>query len=148
MKEVDVITEIVINRPVQKVAEFAADPDNATSWYINIKSVEWLTPKPLRLGSRIAFRAQFLGRKLAYVYEVAEHIPGRKFVMRTADGPFPMETTYGWEPAGENATRMSLRNRGKPAGFSRLFAPFMERMMRKANRKDLETLKRVLEGKG
>src|SRR3954469_25605411 len=109
MKTVDVKTEILINRPITEVARFAADPDNATKWYVNIKSVEWKTPKPLRVGSLIAFKAKFLWKELAYIYEIVENIPDKKFVMRTADGPFPMETTYGWESLDEKKTRMTLR---------------------------------------
>jgi hypothetical protein len=151
MKAVDVNTEIIINCPVEKVAKFASDPCNATKWYVNIKSVECLTveagksPKPLQIGSRIAFTAQFLGKKLVYTYEVVENIPNKKFVMRTADGPFPMETTYTWESITSNSTRMTLRNRGVPSGFSKLFAPFMAIMMRKANNNDLKMLKSALE---
>src|SRR4051812_19505249 len=112
MKEVDVITAVTINAPLATVAEFAANPDNATKWYVNIKSVEWRSPRPLQKGSLIAFKAQFLGKQLAYVYEVLDHVPYNKFVMRTADGPFPMETTYFWEKINDNSTRMTLRNRG------------------------------------
>jgi hypothetical protein len=142
---VDVVTEIVIERPRAEVAAFAGDPSNAPSWYVNIKSVEWQTPPPLAVGSRMAFVAQFLGRRLAYTYEVAELVVGERLVMRTAHGPFPMETTYAWEAVSEAATRMTLRNRGEPSGFSKLAAPFMAGAMRRANRKDLEQLKAVLE---
>ena len=142
---VDVVTEIEIARPRAQVADYAADPDNATAWYENIKSVEWQTPPPLAVGSRFAFVAQFLGRRLAYTYEVVDHVPGDRFVMRTAQGPFPMETTYIWQDAGDGATRMTLRNRGEPAGFSKLSAPMVAAAMRRANRKDLERLKRILE---
>lgn len=141
---VDVLTSIEINRPAHEVSAYASNPDNATEWYENIKSVEWKTPKPLTVGSRVAFVAHFLGRKLAYTYEVTEMSDAR-FVMRTAEGPFPMETTYEWEKVDDNTTRMRLRNRGTPSGFSKLFAPFMSRMMRKANEKDLRALKAVLE---
>ena len=144
---VDVRTEIEIARPPAEVAAFAADPDNATAWYRNIESVEWETPRPLAVGSRIAFTARFLGRRLAYTYEVVAHVDGERFVMRTAQGPFPMETTYAWRDAGPGGTHMSLRNRGTPTGFPRLLAPLMAPAMRRANRKDLQTLKELLEGR-
>jgi uncharacterized protein YndB with AHSA1/START domain len=130
---VDVRTEVEIARPRGDVAAYAADPDNATSWYENIKAVEWETPRPLGVGSRIAFVAEFLGRTLSYTYEIRELAPGERLVMNTAQGPFPMETTYTWEDAGEAGTRMTLRNRGEPAGFKRAAAPLMARAMRRAN---------------
>jgi uncharacterized membrane protein len=142
---IDVVTDIVIQRPRSEVAEYAADPDRATDWYSNIKSVEWETPKLLAVGSRFAFVAGFLGRRLVYTYEVRELAPGERFVMSTAQGPFPMETTYTWADAGAGSTRMSLRNRGEPAGFSKLVAPFMGFAVRRANRKDLRRLKELLE---
>jgi hypothetical protein len=113
---------------------------------VNIRSVQWQTPRPLQIGSRFAFVAQFLGRRLEYVYQVVEYTPDKRLVMRTADGPFPMETTYEWEPT-ETATRMTLRNRGTPSGFSRIMAPFMSAAMRRANQKDLAALKALLEAK-
>jgi uncharacterized protein YndB with AHSA1/START domain len=145
---VDVITETVINRAPAQVAAYAGDPSNAPQWYVNIKSVDWKTPPPMRVGSKLAFVAQFLGRRLAYTYEVVDLVPGRRLVMKTAEGPFPMETTYTWEPAGEGQTRMTLRNRGEPAGFSKIAAPFMAVAMRRANQKDLAHLKSVLERRG
>jgi uncharacterized membrane protein len=142
---VDVMTEIVIDRPVTDVAAFAGDPQNAPKWYVNIKSVEWKTLPPLSIGSRIAFVANFLGRRLAYTYEVVEWVPAARMMMRTNEGPFPMETTYTWEAASHATTRMTLRNRGEPAGFGKLVAPFMAMAMRSANRKDLAKLKAILE---
>lgn len=143
---VDVMTEVVIERPREVVAAFAGDPANAPRWYVNIKSVEWQTAPPLAVGSRLAFVARFLGRRLAYTYEIVELVPESRLVMRTAEGPFPMETTYTWELAGEGRTRMTLRNRGAPSGFSKLLAPFMETAMRRANQQDLARLKGLLEG--
>jgi uncharacterized membrane protein len=142
---VDVQTEIKIERPRSEVAAYAADPDNATSWYENIKAVEWETPRPLVVGSRIVFVAQFLGRTLTYTYEIKELVPGERLVMSTAQGSFPMETTYTWEDSTEGATRMALRNRGGPAGFKVLAAPLMSRAMRRANEKDLRRLKQIVE---
>jgi uncharacterized membrane protein len=144
---IDVQTEIEIDRPRGEVAAYASDPDNATAWYENIKSVEWRSPKPLSVGSRIDFVAEFLGRRLSYTYQVEEMIPGERFVMSTAEGPFPMETTYTWQETPTGGTKMMLRNRGEPSGFSRLAAPMMASAMRRANRKDLARLKASLESR-
>jgi uncharacterized membrane protein len=144
---VDVSTEIVISRPRSEVAAYASDPDNAASWYQNIESVEWKTPKPLTVGSQVAFVARFLGRRLSYTYQVTELVPGERFVQRTSEGPFPMETTYTWEDDPAGGTRMKLRNRGEPSGFSSFAAPVMASAMRRANQKDLAQLKAILEAR-
>jgi uncharacterized protein YndB with AHSA1/START domain len=144
---VDVLTEIVIDRPCAQVAAYAGDPSHAPQWYANIETVEWRTPEPVALGSRMDFVARFLGRRLAYTYEVVELVPGERLVMRTAQGPFPMETTYTWQPIDPASTRMTLRNRGEPAGFAKVTAPMMAASIRRANQKDLVNLKRILEGR-
>ena len=142
---VDVLTEIEIARPRGEVAAYAVEPDNATSWYANIKAVEWKSARPLVAGSRIAFVAKFLGRRLEYTYEVIDFVAGVRFVMKTAKGPFPMETTYTWDDTVSGGTRMTLRNRGEPTGFSKVAAPIMAGAMRRANRSDLARLKALLE---
>lgn len=144
---VDVTTETVIDRPVDEVAAYATDPTNAPEWYANIESVDWQTPPPARVGSKVAFVARFMGRRLEYTYELAELVPNERLVMRTEQGPFPMETTYTFSPAGEGKTRMTLRNRGEPSGFGKLMSVFMAPAMRRATTKDLAKIKAILESR-
>lgn len=143
--KVDVTTEIVIDRPVREVSAYAADPDNGPSWYANIRSVEWKSEPPLQQGSLVAFVAQFLGRRLAYTYEIS-HTQSRPAAGDAHPGrPVPMETTYTWAEESPTTTRMTLRNAGEPAGFSTVAAPVMSRAMRRANCKDLANLKAILD---
>jgi uncharacterized protein YndB with AHSA1/START domain len=142
---VDVVTKIEIARPREEVARYASDPTKAPEWYQNIQSIEWRTEPPLEVGSQVAFVASFLGRRLAYTYEVRELEAGKRLVMSTADGPFAMETTYTWDDASGGGTRMTLGNRGEPSGFSKIAAPMLVGAMRRANRQDLARLKRILE---
>lgn len=144
---VDVLTEIVIARPLHEVAEYVADPSNAPEWYANIESVQWQTEPPVAVGSRMDFVAHFLGRRLAYTYEIVELVPHERLVMRTAQGPFPMETSYRWSAPDNRSTHMTLRNRGEPSGFAGVAAPLMSAAMRRANQKDLERLKSLLESR-
>jgi len=145
MKPVDVITAIDIDRPRHAVAAFATDPDRAPAWYANIDRVAWQTERPLNIGTRLAFVARFLGRTLSYTYEVTDFVPGERLVMATVEGMFPMETTYTWVDLPGGRTSMTLRNRGAPSGFAGLTAPVMAAAMQRANRKDLATIKSLLE---
>lgn len=142
---VDVRTEIEIARPREEVAAYACDPDNAVKWYENIKQVGWKTAKPAAVGSKIQFVAQFLGKRIAYTYEIREFTPGERLVMSTHEGPFPMVTTYSFSDTPGGGTRMVLRNRGNPSGFSKIAAPAMAAAVRRANQKDLALLKNLLE---
>ena len=145
MAAVDVLTDIVIERPRRDVAAYVCDPDNATTWYANIDSVRWKSPRPAVTGSRMEFVARFLGRTLNYTYEVIDLVAEEHFIMRTTEGPFPMETTYSWTDTTDGFTRMTLQNRGEPTGFSRAATPLMSMAMRRANTKDLLRLKGILE---
>ena len=143
--DVDISTERTIRTPRAIVSAFAADPNNVTRWYDKIRSVEWLTAEPIQLGSQIVFVARFLQRTLRYTYEVIDYVETERLVMRTADGPFPMETTYIWADTNGTDTRMVLRNRGNPSGFSKFVAPLIVPAMRRANRRDLSQLAKLLE---
>ncbi len=142
---VDVLTETMIAVPVAQAWSFAVDPTTAPQWYANIDRVELLADEPLGLGSRMRFHARFLGRALAYTYEVVEYEALQVFTMTTQQGPFPMTTTYRFTAPDTSSTVMRLRNHGTPTGFGALAAPAVAAAMRRANRADLARIRRILE---
>jgi len=142
---IDVSTEIDINCSRDKVAEYSANPDNAPKWYDNIKAAKWKTPRPLKVGSQIVFKAKFLGKALVYIYEISEYAAEQRMVMKTLVGPFPMETIYTWKSIDGNVTRVSLRSKGSPVGLSKLLTPLFSFAIKKANNKDLQRLKQIIE---
>jgi hypothetical protein len=144
---IDVRTDLDIDLPRTEVAAYASDPDNAMSWYANIKAVEWKTTPPLEEGSRIVFAAEFLGKRIEYTYEVTAFEPGERLVMSASAAPFPMETTYTWEDSPSGGTKMSLRNRGGPSGIARFASPLMALQVRRSTQRDLHHLREVLEGR-
>jgi uncharacterized protein YndB with AHSA1/START domain len=142
---VDVLNTVVIDRPVGDVSQYAADPDNAPQWYETSRLSSGTQRVRCKSGLEPISSRAFRGRRLACTYEVVELVPGRRLTMRTPGPRFPMETTYTWDDE-HGATRMALRNRGTPSGFSAWLAPLMSLMVGRANRKDLALLKRRLEG--
>lgn len=142
---VDVSTEIIINLPKEKVVEFASDPRNVPNWCTHIKSVEWNNEAPLRAGAKLVFNEQVMRRRKQHVYEVVEIIPGQKVIMKSHSNGMRMETTVAWQAISENTTCMTLRNRGVPIAFSKSIAPLLKLAIRKASRRNLKQLKRMLE---
>ncbi len=145
MAPIDVTTQVEIARPRAEVAAYAVDPDHASEWTANLTSVQWRTPPPLQVGSRLGFTGRLMGSPLEYTYEVRELRPGVRLTMSTEEGPFPMETTYEWSDAPGGGTVMTLRQRGEPAGFSKVSAPLVARAVARSGRKDLRRLKAILE---
>jgi uncharacterized membrane protein len=142
---VDVSTEIIINLPKEKVVEFASDPRNVPNWCTHIKSVEWNNETPLRAGAKLVFNERIMRRPQQHVYEVVEIIPGQKVIMKSQSNGMRMETTVAWQAISENTTCMTLRNRGVPLAFSKSIAPLLKLAIRKASRRNLKQLKRMLE---
>lgn len=138
---IDVTTAIVVARPPGVVAGFAADPANAPVWLPHVERVEWHTPPPHRVGTRFAL----VLKTMTCAYEITEHEPGVTLTMRTDDGPFPMETTYAWEPIDGGATRMTIRTRAWPTGVRRPLGGFIAAATRRATQQDLRELKDLLE---
>ena len=143
--QVDVLSETVIHRPVDEVAAYAADPTNAPDWYEHIDSVEWETEPVVRVGARAAYGAHFLGKRLAYTYEIVEHEPGTRLRMRTTESPFPMDVDYQLEPAGPGQTRASVRVRGAGRGMYGMPGFLQGPMVRRSVQGDLGRLKRIVE---
>ena len=142
---VDVEVHTMINRPRPEVAGYCCDPDNVTAWYANVKAVQWETDGPLSVGSRLRFTSDFLGRRLTYTYQVVELVPSERLVMRSDQSPFRMETAYTFQDAPDDATWVTVRNRGEPTAYAGLAPPIVATAIRRAASQDLARLKAILE---
>jgi uncharacterized membrane protein len=143
---VDVTATATIDRPREEVAAYLRDPANDTTWIGGLRSARLLTPGPVAVGSQVERIAGFLGRRVQYVNEVTE-LTGDRLVMRSVRSPFPMRVTYGYRPAGDGATEVSVRVEGDAGRFYALAAPLLGLAVRRSIVRDLRNLKRVLEGR-
>ena len=142
--DVQVHTEIA--RPRETVADYLFDWRNDTAWIGGISEARRADEGDFGVGSRVARIAHFLGKRIEYVNEVVELEPGRRLVMRSVQGPFPMRVTYEVEDT-DGGTRVRLRNQGDARRVYRFAGPFIARAVRRATQRDLGRLKRIVESR-
>lgn len=126
------------------VAEYACDWRHDPDWIGALAEVELVTEPPFGVGSRVARTGIFLGRRIEYVNEVAEYVPGERLVMRSVKAPFPMTVTYEFADA-DDGTIMRIRAQGDASGFYRLAGPLLSVAVERSIRGDLGRLRRTLE---
>lgn len=141
----DVTTEIEIARDCDHVAVYAFNPANDPVWIGGIVEAEQLTPGPIGKETQVRRQARFLGRRIDYVLAVSEFVAGRRMVMESVEGPFPMRVTYEFEPAGSEQTRARIRVQGTASKFYGITDWLMAPMVRRNISKDLKQLKGLLE---
>ena len=141
---IDTTAVITVGHPRQEVAAYLTDPANDPRWIGGLRSARLLTAPPVGVGSQVERVARFLGRRVEYVNEITE-LSGTRLAMRSVRSPFPMRVTYGFEDAGAAGTEVSVRVEGDAGRMYRLADPVLARLVRRSVRRDLRTLKRVLE---
>jgi hypothetical protein len=117
MKPIGVSTVIDIARPGDEVAAYVSDADNAPSAAREYRACGLADRQAT--GNRYPPRlcGSLLGSDSLHTYEVIDFVPDERLVMATAEGPFPVETTYTWTGLPGHRTQMVLRHRGMPIGL-------------------------------
>jgi uncharacterized membrane protein len=140
---IDTRAVIAVGRPRDEVAAYLRDPANDPSWIGGLRSARLVSDPPVGVGSRVERVASFLGRRIEYVNEITE-LTATRLAMRSVRSPFPMRVTYGYDAAGAG-TEVSVRVEGDASRLYRLVDPLLAVLVRRSVRRDLRTLKRVLE---
>lgn len=144
---ISIRNEIVINKPILEVSNYSADPTNSIKWCKRIISIQWKTPKPIQLNSKIAYKSKFIGAVISYTYEVVFFEENKKLMLKIKEGMLPLSTTFAWNSIDENTTIMTITTIGKLKMFSTILSPFASSIMKQRNKKDLKKLKETLENK-
>jgi uncharacterized membrane protein len=142
---VNIKAEIFIEKPILEVFEYISDPNNAIDWLKNTISIQWKTPKPVQLNSKIAVKTNYFGKEMFYMYEVVFIEEGKKIMMKTKEGFLPMMTTYHCIDVDENTTLVKIDVKGNPTGFLKYFSLIINMVMKNSYKKSLLKLKKIVE---
>ena len=117
---------VEINRPVEEVFSYAADPEHFPEWSGIILEAHKEKPGPPAEGERFTTVSKFLGRRFETPFEVTAHEPNRRQAHRSTGGPLPQEYTSTFEETAGGGTRMTQVVEGEPGGFFRLAGPLLQ----------------------
>ena len=145
---IEVTASIDVRRPSEEVFAFLADMANNPRWQNGMRSCEWTSEPPLRLGSTYDQVASFLGKEIRSSFEVTEFEPGRRIRIRSTGGSMPIDVTRTVEPADDRSTTVAAVVRGDASGLFRIAEPVMRALVRRSVQRDYDRLKDLLEAPG
>ena len=136
--------DLHLNRPVDQVFAYLADPRNLPTWQSDLIEIEPLTEGPLRAGSQIREVRRMGQRQAENRAEVQVFEPNKRLALKTTTQP-QVTVSYAFEPHN-GGTRIRYEFTMLTAGLMRLLEPLIAGAIRKQSDQDFEKLKRVLDG--
>jgi uncharacterized membrane protein len=137
-------TSIDIQRPVETVFAYVADPRNGPQWQGSIKEAHVTPEGPPRVGTKVTQVVSFLGVKLEPTAEIIALEPNRSFSIKGRSGPASLEATFRFEAIG-TGTRLNATIQVEPGGLFKVAGPLFASQFKKQNEADLQRLKDLLE---
>jgi len=140
---IDETHTVTINRPVNEVFDFVAQPSHEPDWHFDVKEVLRAKDGPYEIGEKFQWRINFGGLK-TYSLEVTAFEPNRFIELTTNEGPVLPVLTHTFQPEGDG-TLYTRRIKFETKGLLRILAPLMVRL-NNPNTRWAENLKELLEG--
>jgi uncharacterized protein YndB with AHSA1/START domain len=139
-------TEITINRPVDQVFRFMAEPLNSPKWMDGVTRVEPISVSPMGVGSKVRLVGKLSMWKFDGPMEIAEYEPNRRWgILSTIPGVMRFQATWNFEPAGPGATHIAEAGEASLLGFWKLLEPLFAGEVKEGEAKELRKIKSLLE---
>src|SRR5688572_3998586 len=109
----------LIDKPVQDVFAFVANPNNMSKWNSAVVSLQQITPGAVGVGTRFKSVGEAMGHRIEGELQVVTYEPDTKCGFQMQAGPMQMNLTLSFKPVG-TGTKLSLNAQGNPAGIFKL----------------------------
>jgi uncharacterized membrane protein len=148
VKKLNMQTRIDIDRPAGEVFDFVADQTNAPRWQHGLHEVRRITPVPVGVGTEHVFARRFAGMNIESRNRYTAYDPGRFVSFEIPSGKITGEASYLVEPTGANTCRLISEVHFRVSGLAGLATPILARVFERDSRKNVATLKDLLEHGG
>ena len=138
---------VVIARPPAEVFDFLMLAENLPRWDSSMLECAQVGDGPVAVGTRYRGASKILGRRIEWVTEVVEFVPGARAASRSVAGS--LNFTVGYEvsasPAGTTLRYRLAAESGLDGAFGRAMEPIVQRAQAKIVRANLGVLAGLLE---
>lgn len=135
---------VEISRPVEDVVAYMREVEHDADWQTNVIEAKFTSDGPPAVGSTGVHRAKFMGMTNDYGWELTEYDEPSRVSWKFTSGP--LEGTGGYRfDATSDGTKITWVSEVEPKGLRRLLSPIAGPMFAKEARKDLQSLKSILE---
>jgi uncharacterized membrane protein len=138
---------IEINRPLQEIFNYVSDVGNYPEWMAHVLEVLKDTEGPPQQSDRFIVAIKSVGRRFETPYERISYERNQRYTDRAVGGPVPnqrWDCTFQEVPGG---TRLTRAVEAELSGILKLLEPLQKRAAERQLRKDLKTLKGMLEAR-
>ena len=136
---------VEINRSLQEVFNYVSDVGNYPKWMAHVLDVRQETPGPPGRSDTFVVAIKSVGRRFETPFERTSYEANRRYTDRAVGGPIPNQR---WHCAFQDAprgTRLTRAVDAEQGGLLKLLEPLQRRAVGRQLKKDLLTLKDVLE---
>lgn len=136
---------IIIARPVETVFAFAGDYRNDPQWRTGVMEMTVTPDTDIALGTITREVMRFAGKVYVTERNVVTWKPNQQASFKSFVAAFPVEGDRHFEPATPDTRFTYTLTTSAESFIDKLMTPMLVRMLRSQMRKDLKTLKALLE---
>ena len=136
-----------IDRPLEEVFEYTSDVGNYPHWMAHVLEVRKHGPGAPQQSDRFVVAIKSVGRRFETPYERTSHEAGRRYTDRAVGGPIPNQRWHSAFQEVPGGTRFTRAVDVESTGLLKLLEPLQKRAAGRQLKKDLQTLKHVVEAR-
>jgi uncharacterized protein YndB with AHSA1/START domain len=146
---VPIQSSIIVNRPVDQVFRFMADPLNYPKWMDGVARAEPISQKSLGVGSKVRLVGKLAMWKIDGPMEITEYEPNHKLgIASTIPGAMDFKATWTFQRSGPTATRIAETGEARLLGFWRILEPLFAGEVKNGEAGELKKIKSLVEANG
>lgn len=141
---INVLSSIVIYRPIKQVFEFMSSAENDFQWQYGTLSSARISEGATRVGGFFRSIGHLLGRRNQSTFQITEYAANETYGFKSVSGPVDSHTLYSFEMV-RGSTKIDISTQVDTVNSPDIHEGVLEKHLRKQLKENLAMLKGLLE---